>query len=35
MIIELVILIAIGFLFHMMHEGIQNIIEILEEIKDK
>ena len=33
--IELAILVAVGFLFHMIKEGLQNIIEILEEIKGK
>jgi|LWDU01.1.fsa_nt_gi hypothetical protein len=33
--IELAILVAIGFLFHMVKEGIQSIIEILETLRDK
>ncbi len=33
--LEFLILIAIGLLFHMLKEGIQDIIEILEEIRGK
>jgi len=33
--IELAILVVLGFLFSMLKEGLQDIIEILEEIRNK
>jgi len=33
--IELLILIGLGVFIHMMHRGMQAMIEILEEIRDK
>jgi hypothetical protein len=33
--IELAILVVVGFLFNMIKDGLQNIIEILEDIRNK
>jgi len=33
--IELAILVVLGFLFSMLKEGLQDIIEILDEIRNK